>query len=64
MVDFIIDFQNSIFYEFIRNFMACIFYILLAIYVFYKLYNIFLIKKSNCKDKYTEKKKQILSDGT
>lgn len=60
-MEFIINFQNSILYEFIRQCLALLFYILLAIYIFCKIYNIIFIKKINCKDEYKEKKKEILN---
>lgn len=61
-MEFIINFQNSILYEIIRQSMAWIFYFLLVIYIFYKSYNMFFIRKLNCKDEYKEKKKQILNE--
>ena len=49
------NFQNSLLYEIIRGGLAYIFYFLLIFYVFTKVYNIFLVKKLNCKEKYKEK---------
>ena len=58
-MDFIVNFQNSLFYDFIRNAFACIFYVLLIFYVFTKIYNVFLAKKLNCKEKYKEKAQEF-----
>ena len=57
----IIDFEYSFLYEFIRQGFAIIFYILLAIYVFYKIYNTIIIRKVNCKKEYQKTKKEILN---
>ena len=58
MID-IINFQNSTLYYIARQVLGWIFYALLAIYVFYKIYNMYLIKNLNCKDEYIKKRKKL-----
>lgn len=49
----------------INNFLILIFYIFLFIYIFYKIYNVILIRKKSCKIEYkkyinTLKEKKII----
>lgn len=56
----LINFQNSMIYDVIRNIFAYIFYILLIIWIFYKIYTTYFIKKMNCKNEYLETKTELL----
>ena len=55
----IIEFQGSIFYKIAIQGLAYIFYVLLIIYLFYKISNLITIKKLNFKDEYKNVKKEF-----